>query len=75
MKVKRESEVAQSCQTLATQWAAAHQAPLSMGFSRQELWSGVPLPSPQLQRTYLLSQEMQVEICESIIRSIVSDSL
>ena len=31
---------------LATLWTAAHQAPLSMGFSRQEYWSGVPLPSP-----------------------------
>ena len=31
---------------LATSWTAAHQAPLSMGFSRQEYWSGVPLPSP-----------------------------
>ena len=31
---------------LATAWTAAHQAPLSMGFSRQEYWSGVPLPSP-----------------------------
>ena len=31
---------------LVTPWAAAHQAPLSMGFSRQEYWSGVSLPSP-----------------------------
>ena len=31
---------------LATPWTAAYQAPLSMGFSRQEYWSGVPLPSP-----------------------------
>ena len=30
----------------ATLWTAAHQAPPSMGFSRQEYWSGVPLPSP-----------------------------
>ena len=30
---------------LATPWTAAHQAPLSMGFSRQERWSGVPWPS------------------------------
>ena len=30
----------------ATPWTAAYQAPLSMGFSRQEDWSGVPLPSP-----------------------------
>ena len=33
---------------LATPWTAAHQAPLSMGFSRQEYWSGVPLPSPNI---------------------------
>ena len=32
---------------LATPWTAAHQAPLSMGFFRQEYWSGVPLPSPK----------------------------
>ena len=32
---------------LATPWTAAYQAPLSMGFSRQEYWSGVPLPSPE----------------------------
>ena len=31
---------------LATPWTAAHQAPPSMGFSRQEYWNGVPLPSP-----------------------------
>ena len=33
---------------LATSWTEAHQAPLSMGFSRQQYWSGVPLPSPIL---------------------------
>ena len=32
---------------LATPWTAAYQAPPSMGFSRQEYWSGVPLPSPR----------------------------
>ena len=31
---------------LATPWTAAYQAPPSMGFSKQECWSGVPLPSP-----------------------------
>ena len=46
MKVKSESEVAQSCPTLATPWTAAYQAPPSIGFSRQKYWSGVPLPSP-----------------------------
>ena len=48
MKVKSKSEVAQSCPTLNDPWTAAHQAPPSMGFSRQEYWSGVPLPSPRL---------------------------
>ena len=48
MKKKSESEVAQSCPTLATPWTAAHQAPPSVGFSRQEYWSGVPLPSPYI---------------------------
>ena len=33
---------------LATPWTAAHQAPLSMGFSKQEYWSGLPLPSPYI---------------------------
>ena len=37
---------AQSCLTLATPWAVAHQGPLSMGFSRHEYWSGWPLPPP-----------------------------
>ena len=31
----------------ATPWTVAHQAPLSMGFSRQEYWSGLPFPSPE----------------------------
>ena len=34
-------------QLLVTPWTAAYQAPPSMGFSRQEYWSGVPLPSPE----------------------------
>ena len=44
-KVK-ESEIAQSCLTVCYPWTVAHQAPLSMGFSRQEYWSGSPFPSP-----------------------------
>ena len=46
MKVKSLSCV----RLLATPWTAAYQAPPSMGFSRQEYWSGVPLPSPLRQR-------------------------
>ena len=37
-------------QLLVTSWSAAHQAPPSMGFSRQEYWSGVPSPSSEMQR-------------------------
>ena len=38
--------VAKSCPTLVTPWTVACQAPLSMRFSRQEYWSGLPLPPP-----------------------------
>ena len=34
-------------QLFATPWTVAHQAPLSIGFSRQEYWSGLPFPSPE----------------------------
>ena len=40
------SSVTKSCPTLATPRTVAHQAPLSMGFSRQEHWSRSPFPSP-----------------------------
>ena len=42
MKVKSLSLV----ELFATPWAVAYQAPPSMGFSRQEYWSGLPFPSP-----------------------------
>ena len=38
--------VAKLCLTLETPWTGAHQAPLSIRFSRQEYWSGLPFPSP-----------------------------
>ena len=44
VKVKSLSRV----RLFATPWTAAHQTPPSMGFSRQEYWSGVPLPSPEI---------------------------
>ena len=49
---------AKSCPTLATLWTAAHQAPLSMGFPRQEYWNGLPFPfsgdllDPGIEPTY-----------------------
>ena len=38
--------VAKSCPTLVTPWIVAIQAPLFLGFPRQEYWSGVPFPTP-----------------------------
>ena len=42
-----EGLVAKLCPTLMTPWTATCQVPLSMGFSRQEYWSGLPCPSPE----------------------------
>ena len=53
VKVKSLSPVRPS----ATPWTAAYQAPLSMEFSRQEYWSGLPLPSPQ-GKLEVVKQEM-----------------
>ena len=46
MKVKSKSEVVSHVQLSVIPWTAAFQAPPSMGFFRQEYWSGVPLPLP-----------------------------
>ena len=43
-----ESEALSGVQLFATPWTVAYQAPLSMQFSRQKYWSGLPLPSPDL---------------------------
>ena len=56
VKVRLRSHV----RVLATPWTAAHQAPPSMGFSRQEYWSGVPWPSPSF-----LGQCSQLELTPS----------
>jgi len=47
MKVKSEGKLLSRARLSMTPWTAARQAPPSMGFSRQEYWSGVPLPSPR----------------------------
>ena len=66
--------VTKLCLTLATPWTVAHQAPLCMGFSRQEYWSRLPCPppgdlpnpgieprSPTLQADSLLSQSQALK--------------
>ena len=60
-KVKSLSRV----QLFATPWTAAYQAPLSMGFSRQEYWSGVPLPSPRVCQTEWSTSEREKQILYS----------
>ena len=45
---------------LETPWTSAHQAPPSMGFSRQEYWSGVPLPSPHPDKSDLFTKTVLV---------------
>jgi len=48
-------------------WTVAHQAPLSMGFSRQECWNGLPflsprhLPNPGIKPTFSVSPALQVD--------------
>ena len=56
MKVKSLSHV----RLLATPWTAAHQAPLSMGFSRQEYWSGLPLPSQRMATCICMAEPLWV---------------
>ena len=61
MKVKSLSRV----QLLATPWTAAHQVPPSMGFSRQEYWSGVPLPSLPFSLTFFKLSECMKLYCRA----------
>ena len=60
-------------QLFTTPWTAAHQAPPSMGFSRQEYWSGVPLPSLAVQLTHVyFLQERQWRWVEALDLSVIS---
>ena len=54
--------VAKSCPTFATAWTIACQAPLSMGFSRQEYWCGLPFPSP-----YIILPTFSKDYCTVVI--------
>ena len=68
--------VAKTCLTLGTPWTVAHQAPLSMGFSRQEYWSGLPFLSPGDLRglCYLLKREKQVRADSPGLESQIKES-
>ena len=68
MKVKSLSRV----WLLATPWTAAYQAALSMGFSRQEYWSGVPLPSLMTNLDSILkSRDITLPTKVSLVKAIV----
>ena len=75
MQQKYETFVVQSLsrvQLFATPWTEAHQAPPSMGFSRQEYWSGVPLPSPMTNLDSILkSRDITVPTEVHIVKSMV----
>ena len=62
MKVKSLSRVG----LLATPWTAAYQAPASMGFSRQEYWSGLPFPSPEVRAATAKSLQLCPTLCDPI---------
>ena len=62
VKVKSLSRV----RLLATPWTAAHQAPPSMGFSGQEYWSGVPLPSPEKATDCIISTLWHSGKCKTV---------
>ena len=66
-----ESEVAQLCPTLSDHMDYSPPGPLSMGFSRQEYWSGVPL---QLLSSAKSATD-HVNECVCVNRSVVSNSL
>ena len=72
----------------ATLWTVAHQAPLSLGFFRQEYWSGLPCPPPgdlpnlETEPTFLMSRTLADVLCtasatweaQSVSCSVLSDS-
>ena len=51
--------VAKSCPTLVTPWILSRQAPLSVGFSRQEYWSGLPFHFPFISKAIILKNKAE----------------
>ena len=72
MKVKSESEVAQLCPTLSDPMDCSPPGSPSMGFSRQEYWSGVPLPSPMTSLDSILkSRDITLPTKVHLVKSMV----
>jgi len=59
-------------QPCATPWKAAHQAPLSTRFSRQEYWSRFPFPSPEtaIEHSKNISHKAELIVCGNILSKI-----
>ena len=70
MKVKSLSRV----RLLTTPWTAAYQAPPPMGFSRQEYWSGVPLPSPMMASIFI-SNPIQISSQWELIIMVITPEI
>ena len=71
VKVKSLSRV----RLFVTPWTAAHQAPLPMGFSRQEYWSGVPLPSLSSLLVYTNTTDFCAKFySETLLNSFISSN-
>ena len=70
-KVKSLSRV----RLFTTPWTAAYQAPLSMGFSRQEQWSGVPLPSPLMSPCLCSKRWIQLHRVKIVLHKQLSSSI
>ena len=58
------AKVLQLCPTLSDPIDGSYQAPLSLGFSRQECWSGLPFPSPM--HACMLSRFRRVQLCVTL---------
>ena len=50
LKERKKVKLLSRVQLFATSWTVAYQVPPSMGFSKQEYWSGLPFPSPKIKR-------------------------
>ena len=79
-KWKVKVKVLSRIRLFATPWTAAHQAPPSMGFSRQKYWSGVPLPSPdkdfmrtQIHKWSLFISQATTAMCPTQTRKLQID--
>ena len=72
MKLKVKVKLLSRVRIFATPWTAAYQAPLSIGFSRQEYWSGVPLPSPMTNLDIILkSRDITLSTKVSLVKAMV----